>query len=93
MNMDINDPINSYQGNMISDVKFTANTSSGGLQINGGIAHLKSSSFDLYNTRLNAVALNNNINFSFGTDDQKGKNKYFIAGLVASQLPAHTAFN
>ena len=47
-----------------------------------GLPDLKSSSFDLYNTRLNAVALNNNINFSFGTDDQKGKNKYFIAGLV-----------
>src|SRR4029079_8114652 len=83
MNMNLTIQSLVYQGNTISDVKFTANTSTGGLQINGGIAHLKSSSFDLYNTRLSAVALNNNINFSFGTDDQKGKNKYFIAGLVS----------
>ena len=83
MNMNLTIQSLVYQGNTISDVKFTANTSTGGLQINGGIAHLKSSSLDLYNTRLSAVALNNNINFSFGTDDQKGKNKYFIAGLVS----------
>ena len=83
MNMSLTIPSIVYQGNTVSDVKLTANTSSGGLQINGGIARLKSSSFDLYNTRLNAIAFNNNINFSFGTDDQKGKNKYFIAGLVA----------
>ncbi|HEV8508328.1 MAG TPA: translocation/assembly module TamB domain-containing protein, partial [Chitinophagaceae bacterium] len=72
-----------YQGNTISDVKLTANTTSNGLQVDGGIAHLKSSSFDLYNSRVNAVILNNNINFSVGTDDAKGKNKYFIAGLFS----------
>jgi len=83
MNMDLAIPSIVYQGNTISNVKFTANTSSAGLQINGGISHLKSSSFDVYNTRLNAVVLNNKINFSFGTDDQKGKNKYFVAALVS----------
>lgn len=83
MNMNLATPSIVYQGNTISNVKFTANTTSSGLQINGGISHLKSSSFDLYNTRVNAVALNNNINFSFGTDDAKGKNKYFIAGLFS----------
>ena len=83
MNMELTAPSTTYQGNVISDLKLSANTTQNGLQINGGIANLKSSSFDLYNTRLNAVALNNNINFSFGTGDQKGKNKYFIAGLVS----------
>ena len=72
-----------YQGNTISDIKLAAKTTSNGLQIDGSIAHLKSSSFDLYNSRVSAVALNNKINFSVGTDDAKGKNKYFIAGLVS----------
>jgi hypothetical protein len=93
VNMNLTIPSIVYQGNTISDVKFTANTSPDGLQINGGIAHLKSSSFDLYNTRLNAVALNNNINFSFGTDDQKGKTNTSLQDSLASQLLAHTAFN
>jgi len=80
-----------YQGNTISDIKLTANTTASGLQINGGIAHLKSSSFDLYNTRVNAVVLNNNINFNFGTDDAKGKTKYLIAGLFSQ--PATGTYN
>ena len=87
MNMDLATPSVTYQGNVISDLKLEARTTENGLQINGGIAHLKSSSLDLYNTRLNAVALNNNINFDLGTDDQKGKNKYFIAGLVSQPTP------
>jgi hypothetical protein len=83
MNMDFTTPSIVYQGNTISNVTIAAKTSSNGLQINGSIAHLKSSSFDLYNTRLNAVALNNKIDFSFGTDDDKRKTKYAIAGLLS----------
>jgi hypothetical protein len=30
---------------------------------------------------LNAIALNNNINFSLGIDDKNARNKYFVAGL------------
>jgi hypothetical protein len=72
-----------YQGNNISNLSVTANTNANGLQITGNIAHLKSgNSFDIYNARLNATALNNNINFSLGIDDQNAKNKYFIAGLL-----------
>jgi len=83
VNMDATTQSVVYQGNTISDIKLTANTTSNGLQINGSIAHLKSSSFDLYNSRVSAIASNNKINFSVGTDDAKGKNKYFIAGLVS----------
>jgi hypothetical protein len=39
-------------------------------------------SFDVYNVRLNATALHNDIDFSLATDDQKSRNKYFIAGLL-----------
>ena len=57
MNMELTTASITYQGNVISDVKFTANTSASGLQINGGIAHLKSSSFDLYNTQIECRGL------------------------------------
>ncbi|TMI79565.1 MAG: hypothetical protein E6H10_15180, partial [Bacteroidetes bacterium] len=72
-----------YQGNDINKLNITANTTANGLNINGNIAHLKSgNSFDVYNVRLNATALHNNIDFSLGTDDQNAKHKYFIAGIV-----------
>jgi len=83
INMELKTASVVYQGNTINDVKLTATTTSSGLQINGGITHLKSSSYDLYNTRINAVVLNNKIDFSVGTDDAKGKNKYFLAGLLS----------
>src|SRR4030095_16964418 len=38
-------------------------------------------SFDVYNARLNATALHNNIDFSLGIDDNNSRNKYFISGL------------
>jgi len=84
MNAELSIPSIVYQGNNINDLSVKANTSSNGLQIIGGIGHLKSgNSFDVYNTRLNAVALNNNIDFSLGVDDANSKNKYFLAGLVS----------
>src|SRR5262249_27614695 len=44
MNMESTIPSVTYNGIAISDFKLTANTSQDGLQINGGIAHVKSSS-------------------------------------------------
>ncbi|HEY1870016.1 MAG TPA: translocation/assembly module TamB domain-containing protein, partial [Chitinophagaceae bacterium] len=73
-----------YQGSTISGLKITANTSSNGLAIAGNIDHIKNGTFyEVYNTRLNADILNNNINFNLGIDDNKAKNKYLIAGLVS----------
>ncbi|MFL5787135.1 MAG: translocation/assembly module TamB domain-containing protein [Flavisolibacter sp.] len=72
-----------YNGTDISALNISANTSAKGLQVAGVIGHLKSgSSFDVYNTRINATALNNNIDFSLGLGDQNGKNKYHLAGLL-----------
>ena len=87
INMDLTTASITYQGNTFNDLKLTASTTQAGLQINGKIARSKSSSFDLYNTRVNAVILNNNIDFNLATDDQKGKNRYFIAGSVAQPTP------
>ncbi|MDQ3278110.1 MAG: translocation/assembly module TamB, partial [Bacteroidota bacterium] len=40
---------------------------------------------DVYATRLNATALQNNINFSMGVDDKSQKLQYFLSGNVAQQ--------
>ena len=83
MNAVLTSPHIVYQGNTISDLNITANTTTNGLQVRANIARLKSgNSFDIYNARLNATALNNNIDFNLGIDDQSAKNKYFIAGLL-----------
>jgi len=72
-----------YQGNTISDLHLTANTADSDLQIRTTVARLKSgNSLDVYNARLNAIALHNNLDFSLGIDDNNAKNKYFIAGMV-----------
>ncbi|HEV8285949.1 MAG TPA: translocation/assembly module TamB domain-containing protein [Chitinophagaceae bacterium] len=83
MNAVLTTPYIVYQGNNISDLNVTANTTQNGLKMTGNVSHLKSgNSFDVYNVRLNATVLNNNINFSLGLDDQSAKNKYFITGLL-----------
>ncbi|HEX2607189.1 MAG TPA: translocation/assembly module TamB domain-containing protein [Flavisolibacter sp.] len=69
--------------NDISGVNIRANTSDSGLVIAGNVGHIKSgSSFDIFNTRLNATALNNTINFNMGIDDQNSRNKYYLSGVV-----------
>ena len=83
MNAQLTTPYIIYQGNVISNLNVAANTGESGLQIKTNISHLKSgNSYDVYNVRLNATALHNNIDFSLGIDDQNSRNKYFMAGLL-----------
>ncbi|HEU4472277.1 MAG TPA: translocation/assembly module TamB domain-containing protein, partial [Flavisolibacter sp.] len=82
MNATLTTPYMLFNGNEITDLNLRANTADSGLQVNGNIAHIKSGNLDLYNTRLNATALNNNINFSLGVDDRNARNLYFLSGLV-----------
>lgn len=70
-------------GNQIQDLNLKLNTTPQGLQFTGTIAQVKATNTLVYNARLNAVALNNNINFNIGVDDKAGKNKYHIAGLFS----------
>lgn len=72
-----------FSGNQIQGLALQINTTPQGLQFTGNIAELKSSNTHVYNTRINATALNNNINFNLGIDDKSGKNKYYIAGLFS----------
>ncbi|MGZ3950852.1 MAG: translocation/assembly module TamB domain-containing protein, partial [Flavisolibacter sp.] len=83
MNAILTTPYILYNGNEMTNLNVRAFTSAKGLQVQGNIARLKSgSSFDVYNARVNATALNNNIDFSLGIDDAKAKNKYHFSGLL-----------
>lgn len=83
MNAIVTAPHIVYGGNDISNLTMRVTTSDSGLHLLGSTTRIKSgSSFDLYNTRINATALNNNINFSLGIDDQYAKNKYYLQGLL-----------
>lgn len=75
-------PFISYSGNDVSGLDFRAHTSDSGLVVNGTASRLKGSGLDLYNTRINATALNNVIGFNVGTDDKTGKPRYQLSGLV-----------
>jgi hypothetical protein len=75
-----------FSANQIHGLNATINTTPQGLQFAGTIAELKSTNTLVYNTRINATALNNNIDFNLGIDDKAGKRKYFIAGLLRSQI-------
>jgi translocation and assembly module TamB len=71
-----------YNGSEIHNLNVTAASSPDGLRVGGNIARVKSGSLDLFNVRLNAVALNNNIDFSLGVDDQNNRNKYYLSGML-----------
>lgn len=72
-----------YGTNEINDLNLNVNTADSGMLINGTITRLKSgSSFDLYNTRLNASALNNVVDFKLRLGDQNDRDKYLLAGIV-----------
>lgn len=83
MNATLTTPYILYNGNEISNLNVRAYTSDSGLRVNGTVSRIKSgNSFDVYNTRISATALNNNIDFSLGIDDKNGRNKYYLGGLV-----------
>jgi translocation and assembly module TamB len=84
MNATVTTPYILYNGSEMHNLNFRAFTSANGLQIQGNMARLKSgNSFDVYNARINATALNNIIDFSLGIDDQAAKNKYHLSGIVS----------
>lgn len=74
-----------YQGNDFSQLFIKAATVDSGLQVNANAASIKNKTgMSLYNTRIDAIALNNNLRFTAATDDPLGKPKYRFAGLLTS---------
>ena len=84
MNATVTTPYILFNGNEMHDLNLHAFTTEKGLQIQSTIARLKSgNSLDVYNARINATALHNNIDFNLGIDDANAKNKYYLSGLVS----------
>ncbi|HVF96468.1 MAG TPA: translocation/assembly module TamB domain-containing protein, partial [Flavisolibacter sp.] len=82
-----------YGTNEINNLRANVFTNDSGLQFRGNIDHLVSGSFDVYNTRINATALNNNIDFSLGISDKQNKPKYFLGGAVAMPVGGDMAIS
>lgn len=80
-----------FSGNNIQDLKAQINTTPQGLQFTATIARLQSPSANMYNTRINATALNNIIDFNIGIDDKDGKAKYSLAGLFSQPATGNYA--
>lgn len=83
MQASVTSPLIVFGTNEIQNLHISVNTAENGLQINGVVERLKSGgSFDLYNTRLTATALNNNVDFNLRVGDKNDRNKYFLSGLL-----------
>ncbi|GAC1707277.1 MAG: hypothetical protein NVS9B7_19480 [Flavisolibacter sp.] len=81
-----------YNGSEINKMNLNISGVDSGLHVVGNIGHLKSgSSFDIYNTRINATALHNNVDFLLGIGDQNGRNKYIVSGLLSQRTPGSYA--
>ena len=79
----VNAPYILYGPNEINNLNATINTSDSGMHIKGTVARLKSgNSFDLHNAKLDAIALNNNLDFNLRLGDQNDRDKYVLGGLM-----------
>ena len=77
-------------GNRISDLRVNVNTEDSGMHILGNIAHIQSGgALDLYNARIDATALNNNVNFNVRIGDRSNNNKYLLSGLFTQPTPGN----
>ena len=83
----------SYNGSEISGVSMKINTTSAGLQLTGDVQHIRGVGHNLYHTQFNAVALNNRIDFNLNIDDQKGRDKYYLAGLLTQPTKGNYTLN
>jgi translocation and assembly module TamB len=72
-----------YNGNDISGLNLSVNTTSNGLEMVADVQRLKGAGLDLYHTRLNAIALNNKIDFDLDIDDIQGRDRYKLSGLFS----------
>lgn len=76
-----------FNGNNIQNVSVNINTADSGMHILGNIAHVKSGALDLYNARIDATALNNNVDFKVRIGDKADENKYLLTGLFTQPSP------
>lgn len=71
-----------YQSNVVRNLQANINTDDSGLHVNATVDRLIAAGLNVYATRVNATAMNNDINFSVGIDDKEEELKYYLSGLV-----------
>jgi hypothetical protein len=82
LNAQITTPGIILQENNISGLNVNVTTTDRGLQFNGSIEHLKSATFNIHRTELQATALNNVIDFNLNVNDINDKDKYVLGGRL-----------
>ena len=83
MQASVTAPYIEYGPNEISDVNLKVNTTDSGMRMTGTVTRLKSgNSFDIYNTRLDAIALNDVVDFNLRLGDPNNRDKYVLAGIL-----------
>jgi hypothetical protein len=83
-----------YQGNEFDQLFIKAASVDSGLLINVNAGSIKNATgLGLFNTKIDAIALNNNLRFTAATDDMSGKTKYRLAGLFTSGPSGNYSIN
>jgi translocation and assembly module TamB len=82
-----------YQGNEISGLTLKVNTTDKGLQFTGDVQRLKGANLDVYHTRLSGIAVNNKLDFNLNVDDSRGKDKYYLSGILTQPYPGNYTLN
>jgi hypothetical protein len=93
LNATLRAPVVVYQTNEINNLEAKINTNAEGMHVAATMDRLKAGGLDVYATRINATALNNNINFSVGIDDKQQKNKYILGGTLAQNAGGDMIFS
>ncbi len=84
LNVNLRAPMVEYGTTEINNLALTANTNEERLQAVIGIEGIRSGqSLSVYGTSLRATLADNKINFTLGTKDVNGRDKYHVEGLVA----------
>ncbi len=86
-------PFVSYNGSDITGINLKVNTTSQGLQFIGDVQHITGIGHNLYHTQINAVALNNRIDFNLNIDDIRGRDKYYLSGIVSQPTRGNYLLN
>ena len=86
-------PFISYKGSDITGLNLKVNTTSQGLQFTGDVQHITGIGHNLYHTRINAVALNNKIDFNLNIDDIRGRDKYYLSGILSQPTRGNYTLN
>ena len=86
-------PFISYNGNEINGLNIKVNTTDRGLQFTGDMQRLKGMGFNLYHTQLNGTAFNNKIDFNLNIDDIRGRDKYYLSGILGQPSSGNYTLN